>query len=136
MRDDPNRQIAGMGRAFPGFHWRRTRFGMTWTGQLAPTIDSPAYRIRITHNAGRAPRVSVLSPRIDPAAMHLYRDGSLCLYWPEEWSWSSQRSLAKSIVPWAALWLYYYEIWCLVGEWLGPSSPHGNTRARKEVAIP
>ncbi len=55
---------------------------------------------------------------------HRYPDGSLCLYWPDEWGWTARESLAATIVPWTAFWLYYYELWLVTGEWLGPSSPH------------
>lgn len=30
--------------------------------------------------------------------------------------------IAKTILPWTALWLYYYELWLDTGKWLGPSS--------------
>ncbi len=57
---------------------------------------------------------------------HLYADGSLCLYWPKEWRWSRKAIIAETILPWAANWLLYYELWLDTGEWLGPSShdPH------------
>jgi hypothetical protein len=70
----------------------------------------------------------VVSPQLAPNPPHVYRsdDDSLCLYWPMEWSWTPTASLAATIVPWSALWLYYYEAWLVTGEWLGPSSPHGS----------
>lgn len=124
--DDPAQQLAGMGRSFPGFRWQRTRGGMTWRGTLSPTCESPVYGVRIVHRTGWSPRVFIDSPQVADDAPHRYSsDRSLCLYWPVEWRWSAKESLAENIVPWTALWLYYYEIWCVVGEWLGPSSPHG-----------
>ena len=33
--------------------------------------------------------------------------------------------IATSIVSWLVLWLYYYEIWRVTGEWLGGGIPHG-----------
>jgi hypothetical protein len=30
--------------------------------------------------------------------------------------------IATTILPWTALWLYYYELWLDTGKWLGPSS--------------
>ena len=30
--------------------------------------------------------------------------------------------IADTILPWAALWLVFYELWCDTGRWLGPSS--------------
>lgn len=39
--------------------------------------------------------------------------------------WTERACLANTIMPWAAMWLYYYEIWLVTDAWLGPSSPHG-----------
>ena len=33
--------------------------------------------------------------------------------------YSGDMLLAKVIVPWIALWLYYYEVWHATGSWLG-----------------
>ncbi len=27
--------------------------------------------------------------------------------------------ISRTIIPWAIEWLYYYEIWCVTGEWQG-----------------
>lgn len=125
VRDVPVRQIGAMREAFPQFTPSPSRGGIIWRGSLRPTIDSPVYNMVILHPFDRTPNVQVARPRIDPRAPHRYPDGSLCLYWPEEWRWSPKERLADSIVPWAALWLYYYEIWLITDQWLGPSSPHG-----------
>lgn len=113
-----------MRRRFPGLVARVTPNGVVWRGTLRPTEDSPAYEVRVTYERRRVPRVFVRSPRLRPGAPHLYDDGSLCLYWPVEWRWSDQAQLADTILPWTALWLFYYELWVVTGEWLGPSSPH------------
>jgi hypothetical protein len=110
---------------FPGFASCMTRSGgLDWRGVLQPTPDSPSYLVRLLNEPGRAPAVFVLSPSIQRDAPHRYSDGTLCLYWPKEWRWSASESLALTIVPWTALWLYYYELWLVTGDWLGPSSPH------------
>lgn len=126
---DHLRQYRAVRTAFPGFTGRIGRNqSMTWTGWLQPTSDSPEYRVRVEYHPGRHPRVFVETPALDAGTPHLYRDGGnrfLCLYWPKEWDWyGSDRSIAGSIIPWAAVWLYYYEVWQCTGEWLGPSS-HG-----------
>ncbi len=64
----------------------------------------------------------VVRPQLVKGAPHLYADGSLCLYWPKEWQWAAHEAIAETLLPWAALWLYYYELWLDAGEWLGPSS--------------
>lgn len=115
-----------MRETFPHFAYRPNRCGgVTWTGHLQPTDESRVYSVRIVHDLARPPRVFVDGCPLDARCGHLYRDGSLCLYWPKEWRWGPTQYLAESLVPWAALWLYYYEAWLASGDWLGPSSPHG-----------
>jgi hypothetical protein len=115
-----------MKELFPGFKPRFNRQGsLVWRGKLQPTPESPSYQVRIEDRFGAPPLVFVLKPGIVRGALHRYSDGSLCLYWPDEFAWSSKASLAETIVPWTALWLFYYELWLVLGEWLGPESPHG-----------
>ena len=56
---------------------------------------------------------------------HVYRDHSLCLFYPRYQEWDYKASWAETIIPWTSLWLYYYEIWLQTGEWLG-GGIHGN----------
>jgi hypothetical protein len=122
----PLGQCRRMSELFPLFrHQLHRGGGVEWRGQLRPTAESPAYDVRIVHSPAGVPRVYVDRPRLLRDAPHVYRDCSLCLYWPAEWCWRATESLAETIVPWAAMWLYYYEVWLVTGEWLGPSSPHG-----------
>ncbi|MDZ4258235.1 MAG: hypothetical protein U0974_02510 [Gemmatimonadales bacterium] len=53
------------------------------------------------------------------------------MYRPGEWRWNSSASLAETIVPWAALWLYYYEAWQVTGVWYGPEAPHSPTHPKE-----
>ena len=117
-----------MRATFPDFKHRITRQGgVRWIGKLRPTIESPWYELVILHELNNRPRTWVISPPLAPNPPHVYSsdDNSLCLYWPKEWCWTPTTSLPATIVPWSALWLYYYEAWLVTGEWLGPSSPHG-----------
>jgi hypothetical protein len=126
-RERPLQQIAAMRASFPQFSYRATRRGgLKWRGTLQPTLDSPAYRMLIVHELYRHPRMWVSSPRLVANPPHVYRndDNSLCLYWPVEWRWRPTESLARTMVPWAAMWLYFYEVWLIADEWIGPSSPH------------
>ena len=133
-RENPLLQRAAVKAAFPQFRWRITRAGgVEWRGTLQPTPESPAYEVRIIHEPDQRPMVYIDRPAISSDASHRYSDGSLCLYWPEEWSWTARESLAATVIPWTAYWLYYYELWLKTGEWLGPSSPHG-LGTRKEAA--
>jgi len=112
-----------MSRRFPGFLRHREKKGaVRWRGNLQPRVTSPAYQIDVWYKLGQIPKVKVVWPSLAANAPHLYSDGSLCLYWPKEWTWQDHYIIAETIVPWTALWLYYYELWQDVGEWLGPSS--------------
>ena len=72
---------------------------------------------------GKAPRIWVIEPELrnrgGSRPEHLYRDGSLCLYYPKYREWSHSMWLARTVVPWASEWLLYYEVWLATGEWRG-----------------
>ena len=42
---------------------------------------------------------------------------NLCLYYPSEWN--STMNISDTIIPWISEWLYYFEFWCITGEWYG-----------------
>lgn len=107
---------------FPSFSGRRDGGAYCWRGDLQPRLSSPVYRVEIRCRDRGAPNVRVLSPPLPDNAPHRYPDGTLCLYWPKEWCWTNDKIIAKTVLPWAALWLYYYELWLDTGEWLGSSS--------------
>ena len=102
-----------------------------WRGPLQPSETSPSYLVEIRLRPPGLPGVRVLSPRLRQDAPHRYGDGTLCLYWPRDWRWQPRSLLYQTIVPWTALWLFYYELWLDTGQWLGPSSH--DPRVRKEA---
>jgi hypothetical protein len=122
-RNNPTRQIAPMRAAFPGF---RAKLGrqrqVTWRGEFQPTEHSDIYKLKVVYRQYGSPKVWVLAPKLHPKAPHLYPDGSLCLYWPKEWRWAPNESIAQTVMGWVAHWLYYYEMWLTIEEWTGPSS--------------
>lgn len=107
---------------FPGFTYRRERGVAVWRGTLQPSSLSPKYRVVVRYKLSSYPSVKVISPALVPKAPHLWRDGRLCLYYPKENPWRRDMLIATTILPWTALWLYYYELWLDTGKWLGPSS--------------
>lgn len=111
---------------FPFFRAKALRTGYAeWIGDLQPSEISAVYSIKVVY-VKNLPKVWVLSPDLKPRAPHLYKDRSLCLYWPQDGSWTPECILADTIVPWTAFWLYYYEIWLDTNKWVGPESPHKN----------
>ena len=43
------------------------------------------------------------------------------------------QKFAETIVPWACLWLYYYEVWHATGEWLGGGLHPSARRPRRRA---
>jgi hypothetical protein len=109
---------------FPSFHFSHTASGPVWRGELQPQEDSPIYRVRLDWRGTKSPRVLVESPALDTRVPHRYPDGSLCLYFPRDGSWTPQKYFADTIVPWTAEWLLFYELWLPTGKWFGPEAPH------------
>lgn len=104
-----------------------------WLGLLRPTDVSEMYAVAIRFRIGRVPRVYVTAPPLarlsDAEVPHRYSDGSLCLHLPKEWD--AAMLVAETTVPWATLWLYYYELWHATGDWLGGGA---HPRLRPRVA--
>lgn len=94
-------------------------------GKITPDEDCETYEVQIQYSPQAEPVVRILSPElVKSPKIHLYRDGSLCLYFPEDDPWKPTDLIYKKLIPWAAEWLLYYEIFLLTGEWQGPEAPH------------
>lgn len=97
------------------------RSQLTWTGKITPTPLSATYTVRVRYKLGKRPKVKVLAPQLQARNCepppHLFKDSSLCLHVNEEWA--ERMFIAETIVPWAAEWLFHYEIWLVTGEWQG-----------------
>lgn len=102
---------------------RLTRTGIELP--LRPSPESVTYQVRINYEPNASPKVFVVSPRLVGKPPHLYRDGSLCLYWHE---YTNSMGFGETIVPWTAEWLFFYELWQVQGEWLAPESQHGGAK--------
>jgi len=124
------KQAACIGAYFPQFRRRnpgQPTIGI-WEGSLQPSAESPKYVVRISYTVGEVPCVEVISPKIRDAAPHRFAGGALCLYFPDDCDWTSQKFIALTIIPWTASWLYFYEHWLKTGRWLGPEAPHGSRK--------
>jgi hypothetical protein len=128
-------QVLRMASQYPRFASQMRRGTVNWTGTLNPTEMSAEYRIRIGYTLGSRPEVTALDPQLrrrpdGERIPHTFPSGNLCLYQPLYGEWLPTMFVADTIVPWAALWLYYYEVWQATGEWLG-GGEHPIVRKRK-----
>ncbi|HIK19294.1 MAG TPA: hypothetical protein IGS53_29005 [Leptolyngbyaceae cyanobacterium M33_DOE_097] len=121
---------------FPGFTYRRERGAGVWRGTLQPRPLSQKYRVAVSYKLCSCPTVKVIAPILLPKTPHLWGDGTLCLFYPKESPWKRDMLIATTILPWTALWLYYYELWLDTGKWLGPSSHSADRHLQGGYANP
>jgi hypothetical protein len=116
------RQMALVTSRCPGFVCRVVRHRrLVCRGELRPTPLSEAYRVRLEYETRRHPQVFVEQPRLTPRVAgervpHTYGENEPCLFKNE---WNPRMSIVSSVIPWAMLWLTFYEAWRVTGEWQG-----------------
>jgi hypothetical protein len=116
-------------RHFPSFNVEVRGDRLLCVGSVSPTASGSRYRVRIEYRRGDVPSVRILRPHIEPSPkIHMYRDGTLCLYDWREQPWDTACSLHATLMPWIAEWLLLYEAFELTGRWLGPEAEHGDTK--------
>lgn len=93
-------------------------------GKLQPTPRSIWYSYEIRYWFKEKIKIFIREPEIKvmhngKKAEHLYSDGSLCLFFPKAREFNSKRLIVEYIIPWISLWLFFYEIWLVTGDWKG-----------------
>jgi hypothetical protein len=99
---------------------------LTWRYPATPSPLGRDYDIRIEFKQGSRPDSFVDAPDLHVLAKgrripHLYRQRPprLCLYLPKTYEWQSWMRLDQTVVPWATLWLFYFEEWLVSDAWKG-----------------
>lgn len=131
-QQDNGIQRLWMDKLFPHFKYIRGKGKSYWIGTLQPTEISPVYKVKIELSRDKSPRITVLEPDIEPN-IHQYSDRSLCLYYPKdpkELKWTQESIIAKTIIPWTAAWLYFYEYWLETDKWFNEEAPHDDLKRR------
>lgn len=112
-----------------------------WEGTLQPTPFSREYRVVIRYTLSHPPVCIVRDPDLPALAEgraipHVYqnqtgiRGTQLCLYLPvvkqksKVSEWQPTMFLANTTLPWASMWLLYFEFWLSSGEWDGGGVEH------------
>jgi hypothetical protein len=125
-------QLAAMRTVWPEFHSQISNRKLICRGQLRPTPVNGSYRVRIEYGRHGSPTAFVEAPQLRPRSPdgripHVYPGPRPCLYLPGSGEWTPNKRIADTVVPWLALWLFYYELWHATGEWLGGGAqPGGN----------
>lgn len=130
-------QLSAMRIKYPQFETCFTsNSGLKVTGALQPTSRSAAYNFVLKYNLNDSPKIKIVSPELKKnekgeEAEHLYPNGYLCLYQPKYREFTRTDLITDTIIPWASLWLYHYEVWHLTGEWLGGGEhPKSKTKSK------
>jgi hypothetical protein len=129
-------QLGHLRAIFPdSFSQIRDHCELEWRGQLKPTAFSETYVIGLNYRIGNRPRVEVLEPELvvpeRRSDIHMFRDGSLCLYFRDEFE--MDMTIAKTILPWTSEWLVHYELWLATGEWHGGGIHLGEQYSEKDI---
>lgn len=103
---------------------------LTWEETLQSSPLGDEYKVKLSYRVGGHPKVYVIEPATLKLAPnrdrlpHVYshEEQHLCLYLGCEWT--SYKSIAYTIIPWAIEWLYHYELWTIDGDWKGGGTQH------------
>lgn len=100
---------------------------LVWNFEAQPTPLSRLYAVRVNYlQRDGGPEVIVVAPDLVAFAdgrklPHVYQQSPprLCLYLPGAGEWAAHKRLSQTVVPWAALWLFYFEEWLSSDDWKG-----------------
>jgi len=108
-------------------------------GPLKPGPMNATYDVVIRYRIGTWPRVILPGDQLHPLEPggkipHTYRLDEPCLFYPSRASWRSDMKLSDTIIPWLSLWLTFYEMWRVTGEWYGGGISHGTVEELEPAA--
>ena len=98
-------------------------------GYISPITEENKYKLVLKYKINSSPKVWITGNNdIKKCKKHIYKDGSLCLYYPQEWKWSLSCNVHETILPWTAEWIVCFEYWKRYGKWCAPESPHSGSK--------
>lgn len=108
-----------------------TSNGFKWIGESTPTALSITYSITIIYQKGKT---KVFLDGVGESDFghvpHLFYDGSLCLYFRDEWNLLRDGFLP--LIGWIDEWLLHYELWKYTGVWTGGGIDHCDIREKHD----
>lgn len=116
---------------FTGFRCALRNNVLECVGDITPSEHCATYRIAIRYKKDGIPEVRIRNPVIPQGIkgrVHIYDNGTLCLYDYREQPWQVTDNLHEKIIPWTAEWLVFYELYLMCGQWLGSEAPHGSDK--------
>jgi hypothetical protein len=115
---------------------------LVWRFETSPHPLSRDYQIRIEVGGDNSPEVYVEAPDLHALAErrrlpHVYEQEPprLCLFMPGTGEFRPWMRIDQTIVPWTALWLFYFEAWLATDEWKG-GGKHPRSAAHRPMRRP
>ncbi len=121
-RASVSQQAFALARRFPDSKVRRDGRALVWRGRMQPSPISRSYLVEMKYRLGTTPRVRVVSrlrTRIGESLPHVWNHSYRVLCLHERDDWNPGMLIANTTVPWAAEWLFFYELWLVTGDWDG-----------------
>jgi hypothetical protein len=121
-RASVSQQAFALARRFPDSRLRRDSRTLVWRGRMQPSPTSRSYLVEMKYRLGATPRVRVVSrlrTRTGESLPHVWNHSYRVLCLHERDDWNPRMLIADTTVPWAAEWLFFYELWLVTGEWDG-----------------
>lgn len=119
-------QAAGLRNLFPWGKISVNRRCVSWLGKVTPHEYARTYTLELFYKKNEVPKVWVREPDLIALANgrrlpHTYDQETqrLCLYLPDCGFWTDKKPVASTVMLWACLWLFYFELWLVTGEWHG-----------------
>jgi hypothetical protein len=130
-------QSARLLEAYPGSFCIARGLSLLWQGRLRPTAVSREYLVTIKMDPRPGiPLCYVIEPGLHrlvaesrlpgrklPHVYYLHGD-PLCLFTASLGEWLPGDSIADTTVPWASIWLHYFEVWLATNTWEGSGDPY------------
>jgi hypothetical protein len=111
-------EAAAMRDRFPGFRFRLATNGVLSAEGVMRSAGGASYRVRLVYPPDYPQRSPLVYPVPRLSGPHQYADGAMCLFRPDDRTWTSN-STAATVLAIAGLWLSVREHWQKHGNWLG-----------------
>lgn len=101
---------------------------LVWHCNLDLGDEHGQYKIKLLYDLHSSPQVFVIEPNLyeltggaKPPHIYVFNEDEtkLCLFYPSSGEWAANKFLSDTIVPWACLWLIYFNGWMATGKWYG-----------------
>lgn len=135
-------QVAGLQRLFGlgVIRWDRSR--LCWRGELSPAEYARKYTVQLDYLRNKPPEVHVCEPNLTALAAgrklpHVYdqEKQELCLYFPGCGYWTPDKSLASTVMLWASLWLFHFELWLVTDVFHGRGEHPVTTEEESALSV-